>query len=66
MKLESRTRRRRRSEQGLVTVLVLILMLLAGIYVAVNNRVLAILKSELELLQQRHAISQPVEPEEGR
>lgn len=49
----------------MVTVLVLILLLLAGIYVAANNRALALLRNELELLQQRHALSEPAEPEEG-
>lgn len=66
MKPAPRIRSRRQRQQGLVTVLLLILLLLVGIFVAANNRALAMLQNELRLLQQRHALSEPVEPEEGR
>ena len=66
MKPRLRIRSRGQRQQGLVTELVLILILLAGIFVAANNRALATLQNELRLLERRHALSEPAEPEEGR
>lgn len=52
-----------RREQGLVSVIVLVLILLLGIYIEANMRVLSALKGEIRLIDDSCAVSEPVQGE---
>ena len=57
----ARCNRRRQREAGLVTVIVLALVILLGIYLEINMRVLAHLKGEVQLIDQSKTVSEPVD-----
>jgi hypothetical protein len=55
-------KRRQSRERGLVAVIVLILIVLVGLYVQSNTRVLSALRQEIQSIERSRVLSERVEP----